>query len=207
MKKIVYVMDPLCGWCYGTSKESLEVYNQFKNEITVELVTGGMWLHNNAPSGGTRLYQFVMHHTPQMIDITGAEVSTKYFDLAADPSYTFSSLEPCAAITLVKEISPEKTFVFAKEVQKKMFVEGKRLDQLDTYLPIFKDLEIHSSQFKEHWLSEENISNSQKEFARSSVLANGFPSLLYQHDERTSVLASSAFKKEVVTSKIQQLLK
>ena len=207
MKKIVYVMDPLCGWCYGNSDNITSIYQQFKGSIDFELVVGGMWLGNNAPAGGPGLHQFVISHTPQMVDLTGAEVSLKYFELAADSSYAFSSLEPCAAIALVKSMRPEKTFPFAKEVQKAMFVEGKRLDALDTYLPVLKDLGINSTAFAESWLSDENISAAKKEFARSAVLTRGFPSLICQQDTQTLVLASGYFQKEVVEEKIQELVK
>lgn len=206
MKKIVYVMDPLCGWCYGNSKNITAIYDQYKGVITFELVVGGMWLYTNAPSGGVGLHQFVAHHTPKMVHLTGAEVDQKYFELAADSSYIFSSLEPSAAITLVKRVKPEKTFTFAKEVQRLMFVEGKQLNEVATYLPVLKDLGINTSEFTEHWLSEDNLSNAKKEFARSAALASGFPSLIYQEEEQTMMLASGYFAKEEIAEQIQKLL-
>lgn len=199
-------MDPLCGWCYGNGNNITEIYNQYKDKIDFELVVGGMWLYHNAPSGSLGLKQFVASHTPRMIELTGAKVNQKYFDLAGDSSYTFSSLEPCAAIVLVKQLNPEKTFLFAKEIQKMMFTEGKKLNELDNYLPILKELGIDASEFNNNWLSEDNISNAKKEFARASALANGFPTLTYQQNNQTTMLASGYFKKERIATQIEELL-
>ena len=200
-------MDPLCGWCYGNSDNITTIYNQYKDTIDFEVVVGGMWLYNNAPSGAIGLQQFIAKHTPRMVELTGAYVNQKYFDLAGDNSYTFSSLEPCAAIVLVKQINPEKTVAFAKEVQKIMFTEGKKLNLLDNYLPILKELEIDTSEFTNNWLSEDNISNAKKEFARASALANGFPTLIYQQNNQTTMLASGYFKKERIANQIEELIK
>lgn len=207
MKKIVYVMDPLCGWCYGNSNNITSLYNKYKEQINFELVVGGMWLYNNAPMGGAGLHQFVKNHTPKMAALTNAEVGAQYFTLAADTTYTFSSLEPCAAIYLIKKQSPEKVFSFAKEVQKKMFVTGEKLNELQSYLPVLKDLAINTTDFTEKWLSETNVLNTKKEFARATALANGFPTLIYQEDNQTTVLAAGYFEKNSIENKIIALIK
>ncbi|WP_260128811.1 hypothetical protein [Elizabethkingia anophelis] len=42
MMKLIYIMDPLCGWCYGNSDNILELFEKYKNDIKFEILPGGM---------------------------------------------------------------------------------------------------------------------------------------------------------------------
>lgn len=193
MKKLIYIMDAHCGWCYGNSNNISNLENEFKNAYDFELLVGGMWTGSNAPKGGSSFNNFINTHSPQMEKATGAYVDQKFFDLTKDSSYTFSSLEPSCAIVLIKELSPEKTIAFAKAIQNTIFAEGKRLDKLDTYIPILKKLNIDIESFKSKWMSTDNLTKTQNEFLRAHQLANGFPTLVLKKDGQHKVLSSGFF--------------
>ncbi|MGB0871262.1 MAG: DsbA family protein [Flavobacteriales bacterium] len=203
--KLIYVMDPQCGWCYGNSENVSSIRKTFDQTFNFELLVGGMWLGNDAPVGGTELSGFLQAHAPRMAKTTGANVGQAYYDLATDSSYAFSSLEPSAAIVLIKTISPENTFAFTKDVQKMLLQDGKRLDKLENYLPILKSLKINEDDFKKAWLSAENIKNTQAEFSKASQLANGFPTLILQTKDGQKVLASGYFDLEQMVQTLKSL--
>ena len=198
-------MDPHCGWCYGNSKNITALQEEFKELFEIELIAGGMWVGSNAPKGGIHLSQFLKEHTPRLIATTKVGIHQKFFDLAADSTYTFSSLEPCAAIVLVKEIAPEKTILFAKKVQLAIFMEGKPLDELGTYLPIIAEMELDPKFFESHWMGAENLTKTKVEFTVASKLANGFPTLILHKADQTEVLASGYFDLESMISKLKNL--
>lgn len=205
MKKLVYITDPHCGWCYGNGNNISSVQAAFKDQFEFELLVGGMWLAPNAPSGGDRLSQYLQENGPRMAQTTGVTVGQPYYDLAKDGSYTYSSLEPCAAICLVKEIAPDMAFVFAKQVQQVLFVEGKKLDQLASYLEILQDLAIETDAFEKQWMGEENLAKTKAEFAKASALAKGFPTLVLQENETSQVLASGYFNLDAMQEYLKQL--
>lgn len=206
MKKLIYILDVHCGWCYGNSENINEIANTFKDKIEIEVKVGGMWLGNNAPSGGEGLHQFIKTHSPQMESVTGAYVSPEFMELTKDASYTFSSLEPSCAIVFVKELYPEKTMHFIKEVQKSIFAEGKRLDLIENYLPALERLAIDISAFKENWMSEKNIEKTLNEFSKAKELASGFPTLLLKTEETTQVLASGYFDKSQMIANLNLIV-
>lgn len=203
--KLIYVMDPHCGWCYGNSENVSAIGDEFQKKFDFELLVGGMWLGNNAPIGGTELSGFLQAHAPRMVETTGANVGQAYYDLAKDSTYAFSSLEPSAAIVLIKKLSPEHSITFAKEVQKLLFKEGKQLDKVENYLPILKVLNINQGDFKKAWLSEENIKNTKEEFRKAGELANGFPTLILETKEGQKVLASGYFDLNQMTQLLNNL--
>jgi len=206
MKKIMYIMDPQCGWCYGNSDNIQEIFKDFADDYHFELKVGGMWTGSDAPSGGQGFNQFIEEHSPRMEQYTGAFVSKDFYELTKDSTYQFSSLEPSLAIHWVKKNYPEQSFRFAHEVQKKLFAEGKRLDQIESYESILDELKIDSAKFKEEWLSDENKASTQQEFLSAQNLANGFPTLLMENDDNVIVLASGYFDLRQMKEKIKSLL-
>jgi len=202
--KITYIMDPQCGWCYGNSDNITALKEEFKDDFDFELLLGGMWLGGNAPVGGEGLSQFIQKHAPRMAATTGAMVDSTYYALAKDSTYTFSSLEPSAAIQLIKEISPDKVFPFAKKVQQALFTEGKRLDKKETYFEIIKTMSIDTVDFDRLWMAEDNIAKTRAEFAHAAKLANGFPALLLTTNGSTQTLASGYFNKAAMIHKLNQ---
>ncbi|GAB1308406.1 hypothetical protein KH5_10890 [Urechidicola sp. KH5] len=157
-----------------------------------------MWLGDNAPIGGEELSVFLQSNGPQMEARTQMPLSDSFYELALDSSYTFSSLPASAVIVLIKQLVPEKGMLFAKEVQKAQFAQGKRLDSLETYESILKALEIEVSVFKENWMSENNLKATEIEFLKAREFAQGFPTLLIKQNDSLQVLTSGYFDYESV---------
>ena len=82
MKKLIYIMDPQCGWCYGNSKNISEIHIEFSSSFEFKILTGGMWLNENAPIGGEKLSQFLKTNAPKMTSRTGVVINTNFFELA-----------------------------------------------------------------------------------------------------------------------------
>jgi putative protein-disulfide isomerase len=40
--EIIYVFDPLCGWCYGFSPVIKQAYDTYKDKADFKVITGGM---------------------------------------------------------------------------------------------------------------------------------------------------------------------
>ena len=205
--ELIYVMDPQCSWCYSNSGNIEEIEKALDGKITVDLKVAGMWLSNEAPQGGVAFLNRISQHLPAMISKTGATIGTDYYDIASDASYAFSSLEPAAAIVLVRNMNPDKAFVFAKNVEQALFVDGKRLDKLETYLPILGRLHIDAETFKKGWMSEKNLANTKADFERAKKLVTTFPTLVLQRGTESEILGVGYFTKEEMLPKIEAALK
>lgn len=204
--ELFYVMDPQCSWCYANSGNIEQIEKALNGKLDITLYPAGMWLGDEAPQGGVSYLENITQHFPPIIAKTGADIGTAYYDLASDASYTFSSLEPAAAIVLVRNMNPEKTLVFAENVEHALFVDGKRLDKLDTYLEILERLHIDTDAFKKNWMSEDNLSKTKANFERAKMLATSFPTLLLRQGTKTQVLGMGYFTKEEIMPKIEAAL-
>jgi putative protein-disulfide isomerase len=207
MNKLIYVSDPLCGWCYGNSSNILAIKNEFSEVFEFELLMGGMWLPPNTQVGGSSLTQFMKEHAPQMEQTTGQKVSDAFYDLANNPNYTFSSLEGCAASVLVKKLKPEVVFEFASGVQKLFYQKGLPLNSMETYKPLLIDLKVDVDQFEYLWLQEANLNETHEEFNKARHLANGYPTLLIDLNNQIGKISAGYFPLEAMQNHLRQLSK
>ena len=205
MKTIKYIIDPHCGWCFGNSDNALDIYQQFKSEFNFELLVGGMWLGEQAPKGGTSFSQFISAHAPRMMETTGAKLPEPFYKLTRDETYTFSSLEPCAAIVAIKQLAPHRAFEFAHEVHSAIFVDGSRLDDISSYIPVLENLDIDVEAFAAMWTSDATITATLAEFETARTMARGFPTLAIDSGgDSVELLTSGYFEVEAIASKLEQ---
>lgn len=198
-------MDPQCGWCYGNSKNVQKVMEAFPN-LKFELMVGGMWVGEQAPTGGKDLSDFIQKHSPAMEQKTGALVSTEYYELAKDETYTFSSFEPSLAINWVKHHAPEKTVEFASELQKAQFHFGQKFDDFKTYITILQKLDIDPQPFMDSWGNDENQKQTVDEINQSRKMAAGFPSLFIDTTATVEKLAAGYFEADEMIEAINSYM-
>ena len=67
MNKLIYVMDPLCGWCFGNSQNMLAIKEEFAGKFEFEIIMGGMRIPPNTQTGGPQLSQFMKEHGPPIV--------------------------------------------------------------------------------------------------------------------------------------------
>ncbi len=210
-------MDPHCGWCFGNSANFSALYEtfnqvQYRDKLSIEIIAGGMWLGDSAPQGGDGLYQFIQTHGSRMEEATNTKLGEAFHQLTADSSYTFSSLEPSAALVLVNELAPEKTAQFCKLMLENIFITGARPDRLLSYQGILEQLEINFSEFSAQWMQAENVAKTQAQFMAAKSLASGYPTLLLQQlnsnavDYRNTVIATGYFNLQQVTDKLAKII-
>ncbi|MEH6408177.1 MAG: hypothetical protein V7767_12930 [Leeuwenhoekiella sp.] len=203
--ELIYVMDPQCSWCYANSGNIEEIEKALDGKMDIHLKVGGMWIGDEAPQGGQSYFESITNHLPGMLARTGANIGTGYYDLASDPSYTFSSVEPGAAIVLVNEMDPKKTITFAREVESALFKDGKRLDKLETYTAILKKLDISTEDFAKNWLTKENLAKTSATFKEAKI-AKTFPSLILKQGDKIEVLSKGFFTKDEILPKLKTLI-
>lgn len=211
MQKLIYIMDPHCGWCFGNSANFSALYSRFQQQLDVEIIPGGMWLGSSAPVGGEGLAQFIQQHGPRMEATTNSQLGEAFHRLTADTSYTFSSLEPSAALVLAAQLAPSKAAEFCRLLLENIFVAGKRPDQFESYQDILQQLAIDEVAFSEQWLAADNLARTREQFAVAHRHVQGYPTLVLAQsgtpEVQYRVVASGYFNLQQVTDKLAQMIK
>lgn len=203
--KIIYVMDPICGWCYGNIGNIKSLYNDFKDQVDFEILPGGMWSGNNIRLQSPQMTNYFLKHDASITERTGIEFGEKYLNFIKTRNDVILDSEiPSRAIVTISKVIPEKTVQFTVEVLKARYSSGKDLNLDETYSEILKKLEISEDLFFNSFKTTESINNTLDTFKKASQYANSYPTILALKDGKTYLLENgfvpySELKENIIT--------
>jgi len=205
--KLIYVIDPLCGWCYGNTINTGKLYAELGKEIEFEILPAGMWTGAGAKKQDAALASYVSKSDKRIAELTGTPFGEAYFKLVKDETIILDSELPSRAIVCIKEIAPEKAVPFAIEVQRARYFYGKDLNKEQTYLSICDALQIDPKVFSSKFSSIEIKQKTQECFVKASKLAQSYPTLLVEKGGKYYIVEQGFAAYQDIISAINQLNK
>lgn len=204
--KLIYVMDPLCGWCYGNTVNTNKLYEKYKDVLEFEILPAGMWTGDNARKQSKAMAEYIKKHDLQVQQSTGTPFGETYFKLIADENIILDSEVPSRAIVTVKNIWPMYALEFSIEVQRARYWFGKDLNVEETYLSICEELKLDKQQFLESFHSEPIKKGTLEAFELARQYAGSYPTLLLEKNGEHHVLEQGYASFENIAKRIDQLI-
>ena len=202
---LIYVMDPLCGWCYGNSINTQKLYDKYKEVLDFEILPAGMWIGKNTRKQSKPMAQFIKKHDLQVQQVTGTTFGEDYFAFIEDEAIVLDSEVPSRAIVTVKKIWATQAVPFAIEVQKARYWYGKDLNVDETYLSICDKLGLDKEAFMKEFHSEGLRVETQEFFALAQQYAGSYPTLLAKNQGEIHVLEQGYTSFETIVKQIDSL--
>jgi putative protein-disulfide isomerase len=203
--KLLYVMDPLCGWCYGNAATIEKLQAEFQQTYEFEVIPGGMLAGKNARTQTASFRNYVLAADKRIAAMTGTEFGEAYFDSLNNTTRVLDSEPPSRAIVVIKYLWPEKTIGASSLVQRARFVFGKDLNDEETYRGICESLDLDWNRFIETFRADHTRAATHHAFAVAHRLTSGFPTLLLDHGDSACVLAHGYAPYEQVAAKLESL--
>lgn len=204
--KLIYVMDPLCGWCYGNSTNTQKLYDKYKDVLDFEILPAGMWAGTNTRKQSKQMAGYIKKHDLQVQQVTGTSFGENYFSLIEDENIILDSEVPSRAIVTVKKQWAPQAVPFAVEVQKARYWHGKDLNKVETYLDICEFMKLDQAQFLEAFHSGSLKKATQETFLQAQNYASSYPSLLVQKSNKTFVVEQGYASFETIVNEINTLI-
>ncbi|MCD0488787.1 DsbA family protein [Pedobacter sp. MC2016-14] len=205
MSKLIYIMDPLCGWCYGNSSNTQKLYDKYKNVLDFEILPAGMWTGTNARKQSKQMAQFIKKHDPQVQQTTGTEFGKEYFEFIENEEVALDSEVPSRAIVSIKKLWASQAIPFAVEVQKARYWYGKDLNEDETYLRICEKFGLDKTEFLQVFHSEIIKKETQQTFALAKQYASSYPTLLAEKEGKYYVLEQGYASFETISNRIDEI--
>lgn len=205
-KRVIYVGDPMCSWCYGIAPVVAELQSYCDtNDIQFEIIVGGL-RSGGGDQWNAQFQSFLRHEWQKIEETTGQPfrfdiLDLDYFDYDTEPS--------CRAVVVVRDLLPADnqkslTAFFAK-VQKKFYFDNEDPKETSFYESICNDLEIEYALFQAHFESAEAKHQTIEEFrCRSELGVRGFPSFLLVKDNEVSLLTAGYTSLQSLIRKIEK---
>jgi len=188
---LIYVFDPLCGWCYGFSPVISKIASTYKDIFSIETVCGGMitgdqigLIKQKAP--------FLKKAIALVTQHTGAEFSRYFIDtVLLDSSRIMTSVQSSIAIMICKEMKPKSLFSFIEELHKYIYITGIDMAKEEAYLELAKQFNIPEEEFL---LKMKDIKYKEvaiKEFNKAEQLGiQSFPALLLSKNGKYKIISN-----------------
>ena len=210
MYTIYYCYDAYCGWCYGFSNVMKQIFSEYKNRLSFEVLSGGMILPEEPVSIGATA-KYIDGAYKRVEELTGAKFGDDYLWHIKNPEKSDwfpDSEKPAIALCIFKEYYPDQQVTFAADLQYALHFEGRDLTDNEAYRHLLEKYNIPDQDFYEKLSAEEYKEKAHYEFALCKQLqVTGFPAVLIQvSDLKFHLLARGYTDFESLKERIEMVL-
>lgn len=184
MIRLLYVVDPMCSWCWGFAP----VIQQLRDsgDYRIEVVTGGLRA-GETRGMTTELRNYVTHHWHQVGEVTGQPFE---FEGALPDGFVYDTEPACRAVVTMREYRPEATLAYLHALQQAFYAQGRDITQLEELAMLAAEQGMEPERFKQHWQSDLIQIATATDFERKEQLGvMGFPSLLVDTGQRLRMVS------------------
>lgn len=179
MMRFVYVMDPMCAWCYGFEPE-LETFLTQYPQAHVEWIMGGLAPDSNVPMPDD-LQQTISNYWHQIEASTTVAFNHDYWQVNTPYRSTYPA---CRAVIAAKSIASENTPKMVKAIQSAYYQQAMNPSLAQTLIECAKAIGLEESVFKKAFESEKTEQEFQQHLNLCRQLqVGGFPALFYISEE------------------------
>ncbi len=175
-REIIYVGDPLCGWCFGFTKIFGEVIKKYEKSFKISIIMGGLKVEDSIYIN-KEIKTFIYKNWINVMNKTGQEFAIDLIDQLPDGEY--NSEPPCRAVVTVKTLNSEYAFPYYKSLHTAMYLHAKNITDPELLCELAVQTGISKDDFNKHYYSKEMKIKTQKNFdfsRKSGVL--GFPAFI-----------------------------
>ena len=177
--RLVYVMDPMCSWCYAFQPE-LEEFLEKHSSLKVDWIMGGLAPDSNDP----------------MDENMKRSISSYWYEIEKKTQVTFnhdfwnvntpyrSTYPACRAVIAAELLEPESAPLMVKAIQSAYYQEAKNPSLEETLIGCTGTIGLEKTPFVEALKSEEVEQRFQEHLRLSQQLqARSFPTLFLIDDQ------------------------
>ncbi len=208
MPTLVYVYDGLCGWCYGFSPVLTRYYEQHKDRMRFEVVSGGMITGERVGPIG-EVAPYIKWAYKDVEKATGVVFGVAFLQGVLEKgTAVFTSMPPSVALTVFKTDRPDDVVPFAAALQKAIYFDG--IEPLDyaAYGRLAAGFGLDAAAFVEQMQDQVYLNATFQEFSLAQQLGvTGFPTVFVRlADGRYQVVSRGYCDYDTLESRVEAVL-
>ena len=189
--KIYYVMDTMCGWCYGFSDVINQVHEKFKSDLDFTILPAGMWVGENVKIMNDRLSHFIKNHNTTLTKLTGKRFGDEFDkNILQNNGVILDSLPGAKAVVTMQALNKEKTFEYVKAIQNAFYVHGKDTNDWQPYADLADSFGVSKEIFKQEYFSDQHSTKVRECFSLAEQLgAASYPSVVVVREGKAKLIS------------------
>jgi len=118
--RLLYVMDPMCSWCWGFAPVAEALIAQAREAgVVTQLVPGGLRSGGSPLDASTRKY--ILEHWQAVAEATGQPFR---FEGAMPEGFVYDTEPACRALVAARELDAERVLPLLKLIQGSFYEQG-----------------------------------------------------------------------------------
>jgi len=206
--KIIYVYDPLCGWCYGFSQVIKECFEKHKDKFEFEVISGGMMIGDRVGSIN-EIAPFIKTAYHSVESTTGIKFGEPYLIHLEEGSMILDSEMPSIALSVFKIYFPDLAILYAHDLQNAIYFDGKNPNEYELYRYLADNFGIDPDEFEAKMKMDTSKEAAYYDFALARQLqVESFPAVLIQTSDTGFYLIAKGFTEfDTLELRINNVLK
>jgi len=200
MAKLLYIVDPMCSWCWGFTEVRAQVSEEFP-DIEWQLVMGGLAPDSDEPMDEAT-QSYVQEAWRAVAARTGAEFNHDFWTECAPRRSTYPS---CRAVIVAGESGKSEEMLAA--IQRAYYQEAQNPSDTETLAGLAADIGLDPAAFEASLRSPEIQTKLTEDFAlRSAIGANSFPSVGLLDGDQGLLITTGWCEASVLTAALREAL-
>jgi putative protein-disulfide isomerase len=180
-KELIFVLDPMCSWCWGFAPVIDELQSTFGDEYRFSLVLGGLRTKGEM-SWNEMSREYLKGHWRQVSQRTGQMFSDRLFE---KESFDYDTYPACKAVITVRELfGMQSAFAYLHTIQEAFYTRAEDITNIDVLCDLLQTVQLDSTAFRDFFESDRAELLMEHDFAKArSMGANAFPSVVVIDEE------------------------
>lgn len=188
---LLYVVDPMCSWCYGFSKSMDELLAQPGDfaPLQLALIMGGLRPYTTDPTPPERADELV-GHWKRVAEATGLPFAQAPDTALHQPGFVYDTEPASRAVVVVRTHWPKVVWRYLKAVQHAFYAEGRDVVKPEVLADVAEGLGIPRADFAKAFASQEMRDAVRADFMQAQEWGiRGFPALIAEHGDHLHLVA------------------
>ncbi|PKM30947.1 MAG: disulfide bond formation protein DsbA [Gammaproteobacteria bacterium HGW-Gammaproteobacteria-12] len=194
--RLLYVMDPMCSWCWGFAPVVEALAEQAAAAgVPLQIVVGGLRRDQVAIDAAARVrylgyWQAVNASTGQLFD----------FERGLPEGLVYDTEPACRALVTARNLHAPSAWTLLKLIQEAFYTEGADVTQASVLVQLAEQAGIPRIEFAEAFDSQAMEEATAADFTWVQDLGiSGFPTLLAERDGQLALLTNGYQPLEVLS--------
>ncbi len=205
---LIYIYDPMCGWCYGFSHILDSFKNNHNDEFDYEIISGGMVIGDREGYIRNDLATYLESSYAKVENMAHIKYGNAFIEKLKNRELWLTSSIPTQALETFKKYNYEEANSFAADMQKAFFYYGKDMRDTNVYIQILKKYQINEREFIKRMYSDEIKKEAQMSYQTATNYGvNGYPSVIMKYRGKYYLIARGFVDYPTLEAAIKKVIK
>ncbi|MDO7901349.1 DsbA family protein [Pseudomonas sp. K1(2024)] len=185
--RLLYVMDPMCSWCWGFAPVAQALIAQAQDAgVQTQLVVGGLRSGSSALDSATR--QYILEHWQAVAEATGQPFR---FDGAMPDGFVYDTEPACRALVAARGLHGADVWTLLELIQRAFYEQALDVTRAPQLVDLAEQAGYAREAFAAAFSSADTRAQTAADFSWVQDLGiAGFPTLLAERKGQLALLTN-----------------